>query len=71
MQPANFHKMFSHFKARHAGREGKLQAALCVQENNKKLRADAAMDMHPLKGKQEIIPVAGLEESEYSLTNSQ
>lgn len=52
------------------GREGKLQAALCVQENNKKFRADAVMDMHPLKGKQEIISVAGLEESEYSLTNS-
>jgi len=42
-----------------------------LQENNKKLRADAAMDMQPLKGKQEIISVAGLEESEYSLTNSQ
>lgn len=28
-------------------------------------------DMHPLKGKQEITSVAGLEESEYSLTNSQ
>ena len=28
-------------------------------------------DMHPLKLKQEIISVAGLEESEYSLTNSQ
>lgn len=42
-----------------------------LQENNKKLRADAAMDLQPLKGKQEIISVAGLEESEYSLTNSQ
>ena len=49
----------------------KTPRCIMLQENNKKLRADAAMDMQPLKGKQEIISVAGLEESEYSLTNSQ